>query len=63
MKMMIDRIIRPTKRPDISNILKSAEDALNSLAYHDDKQIVTAICHKYYAIRPRLEIEIGGARL
>ncbi|MCK4783349.1 MAG: RusA family crossover junction endodeoxyribonuclease [Desulfobacteraceae bacterium] len=63
MKLMIDRVIRPTKKPDISNILKSAEDALNSLAYHDDKQIVTAICHKYYAIRPRLEIEITGARI
>lgn len=63
MKLMIDRIIRPTKKPDISNILKSAEDALSSLAFHDDKQIVTAICHKYYAVRPRLEIEIGGARI
>ena len=62
-KLMIDRIIRPTKKPDISNILKSAEDALNSLAYHDDKQIVTCICHKYYAVRPRLEIEITGARI
>jgi len=62
-KLMVDRVIRPAKQPDISNILKSAEDALNTLAYHDDKQIVSAICHKYYAVRPRLEIEITGAKI
>lgn len=62
-KLMEERIIRPEKKPDISNILKSAEDALNTLAYHDDKQIVTAICHKYYSVRPRLEIEITGAKI
>ncbi len=62
-KLMVERIIRPTKKPDMSNILKSAEDALNSLAYHDDKQIVTCVCHKYYSVRPRLEIEITGAKI
>lgn len=30
-------------KPDASNILKSVEDALNKLAYHDDKQIVCAV--------------------
>lgn len=63
MKLMIDRIIRPTKWSNISDILISAENALNSLAYYDNKQIVTSIIHKYYAIRPRLEIEITGARI
>lgn len=62
-KLMEERIIRPTKKPDMSNILKSAEDALNKLAYHDDSQIVTGIIHKFYSTRPRLEIEISGAQI
>jgi len=62
-KLMDERIIRPAKKPDISNILKSVEDALNKLAYHDDSQIVTAIVHKFYSMRPRLEIEICGAQI
>lgn len=63
MKLMEERVIRPTKKPDMSNILKSAEDALNTLAYHDDSQIVTGIIHKFYSTRPRLEIEIYGAQI
>ena len=62
-KLMEERIIRPTKKPDMSNILKSVEDALNSLAYHDDKQIVTCIFYKFYSMRPRLEVEIIGAQI
>ena len=48
----------PTKKPDADNILKLAADALNGLAYVDDKQIVTAHIHKVYSDRPRLEINI-----
>ncbi len=63
-KLMVERAIRPTKTPDADNILKAVFDALGKgLAYHDDKQIVTCICHKYYAVRPRLEIEITGAQI
>ena len=62
-KLMIDRVIRPIGRIDIDNIAKVSFDALEGLAYKNDNQIVTAICHKYYAVRPRLEIEITGARI
>jgi Holliday junction resolvase RusA-like endonuclease len=48
----------PTKKPDADNILKLVADALNGLAYVDDKQIVTAKFHKVYSDRPRLEIYI-----
>jgi len=50
--------IRPTKKPDLSNILKSVEDALNDLAYLDDSQIVSATVEKRYSSRPRIELTI-----
>lgn len=51
--------IRPTKKPDMSNILKSVEDALNNLAYNDDKQIVELTLKKRFSHRPRIELEIA----
>ena len=63
MKLMIERIIIPEKKPDHDNIVKIVSDALEKLAYKNDSQIATCIFHKWYAIRPRLEIEITGARI
>lgn len=51
--------ILPTKKPDLDNIVKIVGDALNGLAFDDDKQIVTLLVAKAYSIRPRLEIEIS----
>ena len=48
--------IYPTIRPDISNVLKSIEDALNGLAYVDDKQIISVYAEKKYSLRPCVEI-------
>ena len=47
-KACIDGHIRPDKKPDIDNVLKVVLDALNGLAYDDDKQVIEAICRKYY---------------
>lgn len=44
----IDRELRPDKKPDIDNILKSVLDAMNRVAYEDDKQVVELIGRKYY---------------
>ena len=44
----IDRDLRPDKKPDIDNIIKSVLDALNGIAYEDDKQVVKVIGSKYY---------------
>ncbi len=63
MKLMIDRIIRPDKKPDWDSLGRIVSDALEGLAYKNDSQIVTGIVHKWYAIRPRLEIEITGAKI
>lgn len=52
--------IRPTKKPDIDNIIKSVTDALNGVAYVDDSQVVEIVAQKYYSDVPRVKIEIGG---
>lgn len=39
----------PTRKPDASNIVKVAEDALNGLAYRDDVLIVTLYVQKRWA--------------
>jgi len=45
-------------KSDADNILKLCADALNGLAYEDDRQIYGAEVWKYYSPRPRLEIDI-----
>lgn len=42
-------INRPDKKPDIDNILKAVLDALNKVAYEDDKQVIEVICRKWYS--------------
>ena len=44
----LERILRPDKKPDMDNILKVVLDALNDVAYEDDKQVVELIGRKYY---------------
>jgi len=62
-KLMIDRVIRPDKKPDWDNLSKVVGDALEGLAYKNDAQIVDGILHKYYTMQPRLEVKITGARI
>lgn len=42
-------INRPDKKPDIDNVLKAVLDALNKVAYEDDKQVVEVRCRKWYS--------------
>lgn len=51
-------IERPTKKPDLSNIVKGIEDALNGLVYRDDSSLVYLSCTKYYSDIPRVEVII-----
>ena len=57
--MMKMGIIKPTKSPDVDNILKTVMDALEKLAYKNDSQIVRVVMDKDYSERPRLEITIS----
>lgn len=43
------KMIRPLKRPDVDNVIKSILDGLNGVAYEDDKQVVDVVCRKYYS--------------
>ena len=55
---MMDGLIRPTKRPDCDNIAKAVLDALNSVAYNDDKQIIEMLVRKWYSDVPRTIVMI-----
>lgn len=60
---MLDKQIRPTKKPDFDNIGKVICDSLNGIAYHDDAQIVDSQVRKFYSDTPRVVVsiaEIGG---
>ena len=52
--------LSPTKKPDIDNICKIVLDGLNGVAYADDKQVVSLIANKYFAIKgvERVEVRI-----
>lgn len=44
---------------DMDNILKAIKDALQGVVFRDDRQIVAyGACGKFYADRPRAEIEL-----
>ena len=49
----------PTTKPDCDNIIKVVLDALNGVAYYDDKQVICVSCSKYYGITGFLKISIN----
>lgn len=55
---MRKRLLRPTKKPDMDNVVKIIADALNKIAYRDDTQIVDCQCRKFYSDDPRVEVSI-----
>ena len=55
---MMEGTIRPTKKPDIDNVVKIICDALNGLAYHDDSQIVYLAVEKWYGAIPCVKVEV-----
>lgn len=50
---------RPTKKPDLSNVIKAIEDGMNGIAFVDDSQIVRLSCSKHWSDQPRVEISIA----
>lgn len=58
---MLSGEVVPEKKPDIDNIIKVVCDALNGIAYHDDKQIISVTAKKQYAAKDGLYIAIAEA--
>ena len=52
--------IYPTVKPDCDNIAKSVLDALNGVAYHDDKQVIGLALQKVYAEQSRLSVNVDA---
>lgn len=46
------------KRPDTTNLLKAAEDALNGVVWQDDGMIQSISGEKYYSKVPRIELYV-----
>jgi len=55
---MLSGKLYPLKKPDSSNVLKSAEDALNKVAYADDSQICEHRIFRKYGEIPHIEITL-----
>ncbi|MDC0763449.1 RusA family crossover junction endodeoxyribonuclease [Brevibacillus sp. AG] len=51
--------IRPTSKPDVDNYLKGIKDALKSVIWKDDSQVVEVLVSKWYSERPRVEVQIA----
>ena len=50
--------LAPLKKPDLDNVTKIVLDALNSVAFADDKQVVSIRAGKHYSADPRVEVYI-----
>lgn len=58
-KMMLDNEIPNVSKPDIDNVVKTIMDALNKIAYNDDKQVVEIHVSKFYSLDDRAIITMG----
>lgn len=55
---MLERKIRPTKKPDWDNVGKVICDSLNGIAYRDDAQVVDSMVRKFYGETPKVVVTI-----
>ena len=54
----IDGLEKPTKKPDVDNIVKTVTDALSGVIYKDDKQITSLVVGKIYSNRPGVALVV-----
>lgn len=57
-EMAMNRVIRPTKKPDADNIAKAIGDGCNGVLWRDDCQIVDIRVRKVYGDTPRLSVSV-----
>ena len=58
MQQMLNGEILPLKKPDMDNIVKVIADALNSVAYQDDSQVVFVKAKKVYSAVEGVDVTI-----
>jgi Holliday junction resolvase RusA-like endonuclease len=51
--------VRPTTKPDCSNVLKAIEDAMNGIVWVDDVQAVEVRISKRYAEKPGATVRVA----
>ena len=51
--------IRKISRPDLSNVVKGVEDALNGVVWVDDSQIIELHSFKHYSYTPYIRIRVA----
>lgn len=58
--LMQSGLLLPCRAPDYTNITKLAEDALNTIVFKDDKQVIGPgdRCGRFYSHNPRLEVDV-----
>lgn len=55
-KAALQGLERPTKRPDIDNVVKAIKDGLNGVVWRDDSQVVMLLAEKHWSASPRVEV-------
>lgn len=57
--LALHRSLRPTTKPDLSNVLKHVEDVMQRMRFfEDDKQIVDIYCCKIYGDHPGYRVHL-----
>lgn len=56
-------VIRPTKKPDVDNVLKAVCDGINGVVWKDDVQAVEVVLRKVYAATPGVHVRIAALQL
>lgn len=60
------RDVRPTKKPDLSKLIRATEDALSGVAFRDDARVIRIAAEKVYAsdaAKVDIRIEAAGESL
>lgn len=57
-RLAYNGVIRPTRKPDIDNIVKAVLDGLNGFAWADDSQVVELAVSKFYSRRGSERVEV-----
>ena len=60
--LMLNKELRPVKKPDLDNIAKIICDSLNGIAFHDDSAVSDLMVRKFYSDNPRTVITIQEAK-